>query len=261
MCHADISTRYVGDAIVVDVLEMAILGLLKEQPMHGYDLRKRLRSDFGLLSSLSFGSLYPALARLEQEGAVRELTNSEALPTGDVVTFTGSLAGERAAFRARLAARSNVTSGTRPNRAAASSRTRRVYELTGHGAKLFDELLTAEEPQPKDGKTFPLCWAFARYLSPDARLRLLERRRRQLEDRLSLASRAADSPPRPLDRFERSLVEHSNAAAQLDLDWIDRLILVERTARAEPIAEALPGRPLRLAEQPFAGSGERTTKA
>jgi len=29
--------------------------------MHGYDLRKKLRGDFGLLSSLSFGSLYPAL--------------------------------------------------------------------------------------------------------------------------------------------------------------------------------------------------------
>ncbi len=55
------------------MLDMAILGLLKEQPMHGYDLRKRLRSDFGLLASLSFGSLYPALGRLEAAGAVREL--------------------------------------------------------------------------------------------------------------------------------------------------------------------------------------------
>jgi DNA-binding PadR family transcriptional regulator len=220
------------------MLEMAILGLLKEQPMHGYDLRKRLRNNFGLLSSLSFGSLYPALARLEHEGAVCELTNGEAVPTGDVVTFTGSLTGERAAFRARLAARSNVAGNARPNRATASSRTRRVYEITPQGAKLFDQLLTAEERQPKDGKTFPLCWAFARYLSPDARLRLLERRRRQLEDRLLVASRAVDSPVRPLDRYERSLVEHSNAAVQFDIDWIDRLIAAERSARAESLSEA-----------------------
>jgi DNA-binding PadR family transcriptional regulator len=218
---------------------MAILGLLKEQPMHGYDLRKRLRSYFGLLSSLSFGSLYPALARLQQEGAVREVTNEETPPTGDIVTLTGSMAGERAAFRARLAARSNAAGSTRTNRGAASSRTRRVYELTPRGAELFDQLLTSEEPHRKDGKTFPLCWAFARYLSPEARLGLLERRRRQLEDRLSIASRAADSPARPLDRFERSLVEHSNAALQLDLDWIDRLIAAERPAR-EPVPEALP---------------------
>jgi DNA-binding PadR family transcriptional regulator len=219
---------------------MAILGLLKEQPMHGYDLRKRLRSDFGLLSSLSFGSLYPALARLEQDGAVRELVIGEAVPSDDMVAFTGSLAGERAAFRVRLAARSNVTGGTRSNRGTTSSRTRKVYELTSHGAELFDQLLTAEEPEPKDGKTFTLSWAFARYLSPEARLRMLERRRRQLGDRLSLASRTADLPSRPLDRFERSLLEHSNAAVQFELDWIDRLIAAEAVseARSEPAAEA-----------------------
>ena len=116
------------------MLEMAILGLLKEQPMHGYDLRKRLRSDFGLLSSLSFGSLYPALARLEQAGAVREIPGDQALPSDDVVAFTGALAGERAAFRMRLAARSNAGAGTRPGRGAPSSRTRKVYEITSHGA-------------------------------------------------------------------------------------------------------------------------------
>src|ERR1035437_3447714 len=64
ICRAD---------ILLTVLELAILGLLKEHPMHGYDLRKRLRGDFGLLSSLSFGSLYPALARLEAAGAVQEV--------------------------------------------------------------------------------------------------------------------------------------------------------------------------------------------
>ncbi|MHB1770470.1 MAG: PadR family transcriptional regulator, partial [Acidimicrobiales bacterium] len=86
------------------VLEMAILGLLKRQPMHGYDLRRRLRAEFGLLSSLSFGSLYPALARLEHDGAVRELRGGPAATSGEVLAFTGSFAGERAAFRARLAA-------------------------------------------------------------------------------------------------------------------------------------------------------------
>jgi hypothetical protein len=71
-------------------------------------------------------------------------------------------------------------------------------------------------------------------------LRLLERRHRQLEDRLSLASRAANSPSRPLDRFEKSLVEHSNAAVQFDLDWIDRLIAAEAISeeRPEPVAKA-----------------------
>jgi DNA-binding PadR family transcriptional regulator len=221
------------------VLEMAILGLLKRQPMHGYDLRKRLRSDFGLLSSLSFGSLYPALARLEQDGAVREVAPAPAAPPAEVVAFTGSLAGERAAFRARLAARS-TTGGTRSVRAATSSRTRKVYELTASGERLFERLLTDDHADSSDGKVFALRWAFARHLSSDARLRLLERRKRQLEDRRSAAARATDLPPRPLDRFERSLVEHSNATVQFELDWVDDLIAAERTARPDSLGEPRP---------------------
>ncbi|MGA2211438.1 MAG: helix-turn-helix transcriptional regulator [Acidimicrobiales bacterium] len=223
---------------------MAILGLLKEQPMHGYDLRKRLRSNFGLLSSLSFGSLYPALARLEHEGAVRAVS-AEPEPSGpsaEVVALTGSLAGERAAFRARLAAHGAAAS-PRPGRTTTSSRTRKVYALTDRGEAIFGRLLTDDQADGKDGKAFALRWAFARHLSPEARMRLLERRRRQLEDRLSLGSRAGDTPQRPLDRFERSLVEHSNASFQFELDWIEQLIAAEVSGRSDVSGGAPPQRP------------------
>ncbi|MBV9661123.1 MAG: helix-turn-helix transcriptional regulator [Acidimicrobiales bacterium] len=52
------------------MLELAILGLLKEQELHGYELKKRLAEELGFASGVSFGSLYPALARLEAAGAV-----------------------------------------------------------------------------------------------------------------------------------------------------------------------------------------------
>jgi DNA-binding PadR family transcriptional regulator len=121
-------------------------------------------------------------------------------------------------------------------RAATSSRTRKVYALTERGEAIFGRLLTddqADGKDGKDGKAFALRWAFARHLTPEARLRLLERRKRQLEDRLSLGSRAADTPPRPLDRFERSLVEHSNASFQFELDWIEQLIAAETSSRSD----------------------------
>src|ERR1019366_9737857 len=65
----DISKRYIGciyRRIIgeTDVLELAILGLLKEQDLHGYELKKRLAETLGLGSGVSFGSLYPALGRL-----------------------------------------------------------------------------------------------------------------------------------------------------------------------------------------------------
>ena len=46
------------------MLEMAILGLLREGPMHGYEVRHRL-VDLGFWR-ISFGSVYPALRRLDK---------------------------------------------------------------------------------------------------------------------------------------------------------------------------------------------------
>ena len=52
------------------MLDLAILGLLFEQEMHGYEIRRRLRDELGLFANISFGSLYPALSRLERGGSV-----------------------------------------------------------------------------------------------------------------------------------------------------------------------------------------------
>jgi DNA-binding PadR family transcriptional regulator len=210
------------------VLELAILGLLKEHPMHGYDLRKRLRGDFGLLSSLSFGSLYPALARLEAAGAVHELPSerrgADAASTGSsAFTHAGSIAGERAAFRARLASRRAA-----PARGGGGTRGRRVYELTARGDELFHRLLGGDDPKAEDGRGFALRWSFARYMSPEDRLSLLQRRRAQLVAAREGSRRAVESPWRPLDRYQRSLVEHANEATEHDLTWIDRLISAEQ---------------------------------
>jgi DNA-binding PadR family transcriptional regulator len=52
------------------MLELAILGLLKESSMHGYNLKKRLSETLGSFWQVSYGSLYPALKRLQRQGAV-----------------------------------------------------------------------------------------------------------------------------------------------------------------------------------------------
>ena len=116
------------------MLELAILGVLKEQELHGYELKKRLTDALGSFSSVSFGSLYPALARLEAAGAVRAVTPVPQELTAPAVPMTGSIAGEAAAFRARRAA-------ARPTR---PSRTRKVYAITERGEALFEELLVTD---------------------------------------------------------------------------------------------------------------------
>ena len=62
--------RYIGPIYSSVMLDMAILGLLEERDLHGYEIRRQLREHLGLLANVSFGSIYPALTRLEKSGAV-----------------------------------------------------------------------------------------------------------------------------------------------------------------------------------------------
>ena len=55
-----------------ETLELAVLGLLHEGPMHGYELRKRLNLMLGWRRVLSFGSLYPGLKRMLRSGLIEE---------------------------------------------------------------------------------------------------------------------------------------------------------------------------------------------
>ena len=201
------------------MLELAILGLLKEQELHGYELKKRLVDALGPFSSVSFGSLYPALARLQRAGAV-ETSSAPAGPAPappPFVPMTGSMAGELAAYRAR---------GRRSE--PRSSRVRKVYRITPRGQELFGELLTGDGGGVDDDRAFNLKLAFCRYLAPEARLGLLERRRAQLVERLARYRSSARGRRDRMDTYMRSLVEHDTEATERDISWLDDLIATEK---------------------------------
>ncbi len=206
-----------------DVLDLAILGLLSECEFHGYEIRKRLRDELGLFANISFGSLYPALSRLELSGAVVGTESIGATPASAPIPLTGSLGGERAALRSR---RAGTTRGTK--------RSRKVYRITDTGRRVFEELLAAEEPVGTDeARSFGLRLAFARHLAPQARLGLLERRRDQLIRRLA-ADRARAAAGGDFDSYTRSLVEHRTETTQHDISWLDSLIESEKQKQATP---------------------------
>lgn len=207
------------------MLDLAILGLLFEQEMHGYEIRRRLRDELGLFANISFGSLYPALSRLERSGAV-EVTESGGVAAS--IPATGSLGGERAGLRVR---RAGATLGTK--------RSRKVYRITDPGRILFEQLLEGEEPAgADDARSFGLRLAFARHLAPTARLALLERRRAQLIRRL--ATDVARASGESLDMYTRSLVEHSTEATEHDIAWLDRLIETERQKQTTSRSDTAP---------------------
>ena len=76
-CEQPLARRRPDEAVAV--LDLAILGLLQDQELHGYEIRRRLRDELGLFANISFGSLYPALTRLEAAQAVA-VTESSASP-------------------------------------------------------------------------------------------------------------------------------------------------------------------------------------
>jgi DNA-binding PadR family transcriptional regulator len=196
------------------VLEMAVLGLLKEQDMHGYELKKRLSDVFGLASAVSFGSLYPALARLEAAGAVYVVKAEGSEPPADA----GATLAERRA-----------------------SRRRKVYGITAQGAEMFEELLAGSQSGNEDERSFNLRLAFARYLPPERRLGLLEQRRAVLGERLALL--AARARARRDDRYMRILVDRQQEALSRDVSWLDGLIQEERTGSAGAGPVRLPADP------------------
>jgi DNA-binding PadR family transcriptional regulator len=183
------------------MLELAILGLLKERPMHGYELRKQLSQKLGLFWTVSFGSLYPTLKKLERRGVVEKVA-----PEG----------------------------GERPRR-------KQEYRITAAGEDDFLMLLAEFDTSAHEEDKFPLRLAFFRYLKPEIRLRLLERRRHYLEERLAQGERALQRALRlRADTYTVALMRHGVNGINNDITWLDELIAAERLRISEEPTEQLP---------------------
>ena len=168
------------------MLELAILGLLKERSMHGYQLSKRLTDSLGGFWRVSYGSLYPSLKRLERQGAVEQIFDRQEV-------------------------------GRRKN----------VYRITEKGEALFKELLEESGPESSgEDNRFRVRMAFFKYLSPETRIRLLERRRAFLEERLSTIQTSLAT--RSGDMYTMSLMQHGRESTEQDIAWLNGLITAER---------------------------------
>jgi DNA-binding PadR family transcriptional regulator len=197
--------------MIVRVLDIAILGLLMERDHHGYEIRTQLRDRLGIWANVSFGSIYPALARLERYGFVEAVA---ATVSRVGALSTGSLSGERASLRAL---RSTQGLGRRG---------RKVYRITERGRAEFVQLLS-NPATLDDSKNFSLRMALAQYLTPNLRVGLLERRRADLVARLAEVRAGAHNDQ--LDTYARSVMEHAAQGVELDLAWIDEWLSTERS--------------------------------
>ncbi len=189
------------------MLELPVLGLLKEKSMHGYELRKQLGAMLGPFWQVSWGSLYPTLRRLTKTGAIEKLA-------------------ETAPPRTRRTARTTSSKTT-----LSPGRRKTVYRITPEGEHMFTSMLE-ETAAAVDAEHFTLKLAFFRYLQPETRLALLERRRAYLQEKLAQFKTNLRDYRERIDSYTLSLQNHGMAATESDIAWIDELIREERSLEA-----------------------------
>ncbi len=167
-------------------LELAILGVLSESPLHGYELRKRLISVLGLFSTISYGALYPTLKGLVARGLLVEQDENPS--------------------------------------AKYPKRTRIVYALTETGKEHFAELVADSGPGAWDDDAFAVRMSLFGQTEVDTRIHILQGRRSRLEDRLdTLQSNLAKGRER-LDSYTLELQQHGLDALEREVRWLNELI-------------------------------------
>jgi DNA-binding PadR family transcriptional regulator len=181
-----------------DALELAVLGLLNDSPMHGYELRKRVTTLLGWGRVLSFGSLYPCLRQMQQDGLLSEDTSVDT-------------PAARAARRGKI-----------------------VYKLTAEGKERFATLVSAGGPSSWDDENFGVHFAFFGATSAENRLRILEGRRSRLEERLEGVRLSLARSRERLDSYTLELQRHGLESVEREVRWLTELIDSERVGSTEP---------------------------
>src|SRR5258705_13209513 len=171
--------------------------------MHGYELRKQLTTKLGAFrAAISYGSLYPTLRRLQADGWISE----------------GSPELEPAEATAEIPAMT-------------SKRGRVVYKITAEGKERFQELLAQAGPETYDDPGFGIHFAFFARTDQQTRLRILEGRRRRVEERREglrdVLGRAAER----VDAYTLELQRHGLDAAEREVRWLEELIATERSGQ------------------------------
>ena len=176
-----------------DVLDLAVLGLLHDTPLHGYELRKQLAGVLGPFRALSYGTLYPCLRQLLDRGWVAEQTPDP-----------------EAGRRARI-----------------------VYELTAAGKEHFDSLVADGGPTSWDDDSFGVRFAFFARTEAAVRLRILEGRRGRLEERLDTIGASLARGRERADAYTLELQRHGLESVQREVRWLTELIDTKRLTDTE----------------------------
>jgi len=166
---------------------LVILGLLRERPLYGYEIKHIIEDHMGDWTSIAFGSIYFALGKLDEEGYIHQVATEQ--------------------------------EGGRPSRS--------VYEITpagqGEFLRLLREIWGQVERQYFD---FDVALFFMRALPADEVQGYLQKRIAQLEAVLAHldAHRAEQLADQDVPRLANTIFDHSYVHLQAELDWTRDLL-------------------------------------
>jgi DNA-binding PadR family transcriptional regulator len=184
-----------------ETIELAVLGLLHEGPMHGYELRKRLNLMLGWGRVLSYGSLYPTLKKMLRGSLIEEVATT-------------------------------VTPVTR--------RPRIVYQLTEAGEREFERLMLEVGPTAWEDDNFDIRFAFFSRTDMEIRLRVLEGRRTRLQERLDRVQSQLSMTQKEVDRYAAELQRHGVESVEREVRWLSDLINAERSGEHDRAGSPTP---------------------
>ncbi|CAB4656774.1 unannotated protein [freshwater metagenome] len=170
-------------------LEFALLGLLAQNELHGYELRKRLTAIYGPFKALSFSVLYPQLRRMLEAGLIEESFSSDP---------------------------------------GLSRRSRIVYRLSERGRVRFSALTETVSPETWEDEGFEVRFAFFSPTSHANRVRILEGRHRRLKERAEILLGELEKSPVGIDKYLEEWRRHSLETAEREIAWLEDMIKTER---------------------------------
>jgi|SRR6185312_4438320 len=172
---------------------LTVLCLLRQRPMHPYEIqrliRERKKEDF---LDLKRGSLYHAIARLQQDGFIESIETTR--------------------------------EGRRPERT--------IYRLTEDGEKeLLTRLRELLAKPARDSSPFFAAVSFLAHLAPNDVVERLESRVQVLEEEIAgIDAAVSDLLPR-IGRLVLLEAEYARAMREAELRWVQSVIAVIRAER------------------------------
>lgn len=171
------------------MLEIATLGILLRQPVHGYRLKQQLELFMSSCISVNYGAIYPLLKRLEEAGYIKTL--------GEELGDTAS--------------------------------SRKIYSITDQGRERWRQKMLEhpQESWVNSRSRFAIKFFFFSHLQPAERIKLLEHRLIVCQLRLEKIDNM-ESDLVPEDPYQSKVWHYSIQNLQGEIQWLTEQLAKER---------------------------------